>query len=673
MAGSQRRPRGRLFTEQAGAAIDRRFTRPALYTSSPGSSADQRLRYRLPSLVRCSGERPMIERFPKLSEASTGRARLSRKGPLWLLGTSGGLRALSLRHDVLLDVEIVEFEDRYFPDAPSWALRGSSFLRSTRHDALPSYVERWPVKGGRYGRARMVDGKLTTALYDGPALVVATRHEPSARGWEYFEAHRSKGSGLPPFLAARITQRVADLLAAAHARGVKHGAVVLDQIRIRADGSPILVGWSSARARGSGGTHGDDLWSIRRALGFDPAVTSFEDDVFRLGCVLSTLLTGAPPFVEEGRRVRYQPPSARAFVPPALEAIVGRICDPAQEWTSSAAEIAASLAALLLESEPPVSSAVRALESGDLPSFADWLACHNNNAAALHPALVGAARRLVVDPLANGDPPPPFAELLIAVSEAARSVVEGAARDRSLSHFSREAAITLLEQAGYPDAAALSYKLAEQEGQTTVRQGSSPRPVIVRCSSVGAAQGDQTLCPHAWTSLQGEPILVPAQPAQGDTPYRPARLERICPLCGPVAVIDSAWYVGDPPAAGPPLELILEGAPAGSATIVLERGWPYEFGSTPTAQFFVEGLDADHASLWLPDGRGNLMVIWATLATLGLGNPRTAMMVASPGARPGRTLRFGPVALRVAGPGRIELTCDPGTSVTFRPPGARNG
>jgi eukaryotic-like serine/threonine-protein kinase len=161
--------------------------------------------------------------------------------------------------------------------------------------------------------------------------------------------------------ALRIMRQVASTLGAAHAQGIVHRDLKPENIFIVPD--PEVPGGERAKILdfGIAKLTGDTAPSVKTqtsALMGTPTYMSPEQcrgaggvdqrsDVYALGCVLFTLLTGQPPFVAEGlgtlivMHMSYPPPapsSLRAGLPPEVDALVLRCLakDPAQRFASAA-------------------------------------------------------------------------------------------------------------------------------------------------------------------------------------------------------------------------------------------------------------------------------------------------------------------------------------------------
>ncbi len=204
------------------------------------------------------------------------------------------------------------------------------------------------------------DGQLYLAMryLDGPDLA---------------EVVRTRGP-LQPAEAIALLAPIADALDVAHARGIVHRDVTPSNIRLDGRGVPYLTDFGLTKRAASAAAPGLTLGPMGTpaymapeqfaspstdgtAAVPDPALAS-RADVYALGCVLVTLLTGAPPYPRDSSEaalwahVHAEPPSLaarRPGLPPAIDAVVARALakDPAARFASPGALIAAARAALL--------------------------------------------------------------------------------------------------------------------------------------------------------------------------------------------------------------------------------------------------------------------------------------------------------------------------------------
>ncbi len=181
---------------------------------------------------------------------------------------------------------------------------------------------------------------------------------------------RARGP-LPPSEVLALLAPIADALDVAHGRGIVHRDVTPSNIRLDARGIPYLTDFgltkraatagATALTMGPMGTPAymapEQFSSEANAPAPDPALAP-RADVYALGCVLVTLLSGSAPYPRDTyeaalwAHVHADPPSLaarRPGLPPAIDGVVARALakDPAARFASPGALIAAARAALI--------------------------------------------------------------------------------------------------------------------------------------------------------------------------------------------------------------------------------------------------------------------------------------------------------------------------------------
>jgi serine/threonine-protein kinase len=175
---------------------------------------------------------------------------------------------------------------------------------------------------------------------------------------------------LEPQRAARIAERVADALAAAHAAGIVHRDIKPSNVMITDDGSVKVLDFGIARAMdGTALTHSASVLGTASYIAPEQALGERADersDVYSLGCVLYAMLAGRPPFAGDAAaavlhqqvNVDPRPPSeANPRVSPALDAVVmGMLAKSPEARPQSAALTRDALARMVIDA--PAATAV---------------------------------------------------------------------------------------------------------------------------------------------------------------------------------------------------------------------------------------------------------------------------------------------------------------------------
>ncbi|HMC90438.1 MAG TPA: serine/threonine-protein kinase, partial [Gemmataceae bacterium] len=225
-------------------------------------------------------------------------------------GFSYKARHLALERIVVL--KRLSARDRFVPGAKSRFRREAHLLAGLRHPNLVRLYDQGEQNDLCY---------FTREFVDGPSL-----------------AERAAEAPLPARAAAELTEVLAHAMHAMHARGTVHGGLNPSNVRLTPAGVPKITSLRSARRPGNDSDDARPESEIRRLAcyvaperleerqrAFVPAL-----DVYALGAILYTLLTGQPLFPgptlpETSEQVRSQAPApprhGRPDIPPELEAI----------------------------------------------------------------------------------------------------------------------------------------------------------------------------------------------------------------------------------------------------------------------------------------------------------------------------------------------------------------
>ncbi len=578
-------------------------------------------------------------------------ARGENRSPLCISSTPRGPAALALEHDELLDRDSIFLEDVYFPDADECSDRAATFLRTNHHDALPRYVDDWTA------RDRTIHQYSAKSGLDGPIRHILTRRTAGINGHRYLRQHRMRGAGLPPALALRFVERLADACRLAHAAGVVHGGILLDTaVRVRPSGLPVLESWGHGRrCVGNVGCDHEQLWwGVQDVLGIKPPSGLPVGDVFALGSMLSLLITGAPAYERGEKRFVYCAPSSRGKTFAWIDDVVGLACDPLRGFSLSAGALRDKLASLLLERRPKLERVRADLVNADLTSFAEFIASAGEpSAGELAEDVNKAISRDVLGALQNERLLPIFTELTLAVCPEARPLVRDFALDRSRSSWGRMMARRLLALIDDEQALDIAIAANAEEPGSLPQVGWSIQPQFVTTNGV--------ICRHPWSSFCGEPRFDER-----------GGLRRECPACESTVEtarsfleerVRRASASTAPLTEWPPIMKLTLDSAQGATVCELMPGLPKRIGSEPNDTLHIEGLDlADQAEFVALDSFRLAFVLGVT--TFQDGSELSTAILDT--RRTGESRRIGCLQFTATAPGKATVRANPGVEATLR-------
>jgi serine/threonine protein kinase len=165
---------------------------------------------------------------------------------------------------------------------------------------------------------------------------------------------------LEPSRAARTAAQIASALEIAHEKGLVHRDVKPSNVILTPEDHVYLTDFGLAKRAGTavGLTRVDQMLGTVDYVapeGIEGSEPDARGDVYSLGCVLFEMLTGAPPFADQGggmakmwAQVNAEVPSVREQrpeVPPQLEEVMRRAMSKAPEERPTAAAFRAALLA----------------------------------------------------------------------------------------------------------------------------------------------------------------------------------------------------------------------------------------------------------------------------------------------------------------------------------------
>jgi serine/threonine protein kinase len=280
-----------------------------------------------------------------------------------VLGTGGMGRVYRARHAIdhrVVALKVLHEDQLHHDRGIDRMMREAQILATVPHSGIPRFFECGLLPDGRPW--------IAMELVEGTSLAARMKHGPLAHG-EVIE----------------LVGHVADVLSAAHARGVTHRDLKPDNIFLTPDDARAhvrVIDWGIAHhLAGARYTHHDEAIGTPTYMAPEQArggPTDGHCDVYGLGVVAYQALTGRPPFVGATAveiLVQHLNRAAPALAPRcpdapyALVELVERMLEKRHEQRPGAAEVCEALRSLRLATSAPtyLFYAVEGTEHGTAP------------------------------------------------------------------------------------------------------------------------------------------------------------------------------------------------------------------------------------------------------------------------------------------------------------------
>jgi serine/threonine protein kinase len=228
-------------------------------------------------------------------------------------------KARQITLDRIVFLKRITARDRFVPAAKARFRREAYLLARLRHPYFVQLYDQGEQNDLSYFAREFVDGR---SLASSPHPF--THHEEG-------EARVRE--------AAELVESLARAVQAGHAQGIIHGGLNPDNVRLTPAGVPKITSFQRARLPGSDSDEARPESEISRLAGYltpeqlDGGSRALDQatDVYALGAILYTLLTGQPPFLgptlqETLELVRSQPPVPPRHRQPAIPSELEGIC-----------------------------------------------------------------------------------------------------------------------------------------------------------------------------------------------------------------------------------------------------------------------------------------------------------------------------------------------------------
>jgi serine/threonine protein kinase len=238
-------------------------------------------------------------------------------------------KARQLAFDRIVFLKRLTARDRFLPAAKARFRREAYLLARLRHPNFVQLYDQGEQNDLSYFAREFVDGpSLEEKAMAGALLAASLSPFP----------HQAGGDGAVRTVAG-LVESLARALQAAHVQGTVHGGLNPDIVRLTPAGVPKITSFRRPRLPGTDSDLACPETDIRRLIGYlapeqlERRHRSLDQatDIYALGAILYTLLTGQPLFLgptlqETLQQIRSQPPVPPRHWQPAIPSEMETIC-----------------------------------------------------------------------------------------------------------------------------------------------------------------------------------------------------------------------------------------------------------------------------------------------------------------------------------------------------------